>query len=234
MKLNESAVVCIILASCLFSGTTYLAAGNDLTSEANVTFKANTKPIRPVDPGEGEEIEANRPPTEGPLSINYASNLEFGKQKKALGEQVFYAQNDQITVASTKELKTVPNFVQITDLRGTASGWRLSVKQNGPLKKQNGAKLTGSSIVISAGNVESMYGFPDKPTGLKKNQLLLEDGQSHEILNAEPGTGVSTWNIYLGKSGDLSSGIRLIVPDEGVPEVGRYQTSLTWVLTDAL
>lgn len=79
MKLNESAVVCIILASCLFSGTTYLAAGNDLTSEANVTFKANTKPIRPVDPGEGEEIEENRPPTEGPLSINYASNLEFGK-----------------------------------------------------------------------------------------------------------------------------------------------------------
>ena len=234
MKLNERAVISIVAASCLFSGTSYLAVGNDLTSEANVTFKANTKPISPVDPGDGEEIEPNRPPTEGPLSINYASNLEFGKQKKALREQVFYAQEDQITVVSTKETKAVPNFVQITDLRGTASGWRLSVKQNGPLKQQNGAKLTGTSLVISAESVESMYGFTNKPTGLKENQFLLDDGQAHEILNAEPGTGISTWNVYLGKSGEFSSGVHLIVPHEGVPEVGRYTTSLTWVLTDAL
>lgn len=234
MTLNKKAMVSLIAASYLFAGTSYLAVGNDLTSEADVRFKANTKPISPVDPGEGEEIEQNRPPTEGPLSINYASNLEFGKQKQALREQVFYAQEDQITVVSTKETKAVPNFVQITDLRGTASGWRLSVKQNGPLKKQNGAKLTGSSLVISADSVESMYGFTNKPTGVKQNQFLLEDGQAHEILNAEPGTGVSTWNIYLGKSGDFSSGVRLIVPHEGVPEVGRYTTSLTWVLTDAL
>lgn len=234
MKLNKRAMIVILTASYLFSGASYLAVENDLTSEADVTFKANTKPISPVDPGEGEEIDPNRPPTEGPLSINYASNLEFGKQKKALAEQVFYAQEDRITVRETQESKQVPNFVQITDLRGTASGWRLSVKQNGPLKKQNGAKLTGSSLVISAESVESMYGFTNKPTGLKQNQFLLEDGQAHEILNAEPGTGVSTWNVYLGKSEDFSSGVRLIVPREGVPEVGRYTTSLTWVLTDAL
>lgn len=234
MKLNERAVISIVIASCFFLGTSYVAAGNDLTTEANLLFRANNKPINPVDPGEGEEIEPNRPPTEGPLSINYASNLEFGKQKKGRTEQVFYAQADQITVASTKETKAVPTFVQITDLRGTASGWRLSVKQNGPLQKQNGAKLTGSSLVISAESVESMYGSTNKPRGLKQNQFLLEDGQAQEILNAEPGTGVSTWNIYLGKNGEFSSGVRLIVPHEGVPEVGRYTTSLTWVLTDAL
>lgn len=209
-------------------------ANSEIRNRAEVEFKANSETVDPVDPDDGKTINPNKPPTKGPLSLNYASNVMFDKHKKTSKEQTFYAKADTITVSETDERKEVANFVQVTDLRGTATGWRLSVRQNGPLKKENGVAIVGGKLTVSARSIKSAYGFTNIPSKLSTNQVLSEDGQTHEIVVAEPGTGVSTWSIFLGDEEQTKSGISLTVPQGSVKETGVYSTSLTWFLQDVL
>lgn len=234
MKKNKILMISFSSLVLLGLAVNHVSADTDVSSNADVGFKANNGPVNPVDPGGDEDIDPNLPPTDGPLSINYASNLVFGQQKKTLEEQVFYASEDTITISETGIKKQTPNFVQVTDLRGTATGWSLLVKQNGPLKKENGVAIVGGKLTLSARSIKSVYDFKEVPSGLATNVVLSEDGQSHEIVKAEAGTGISTWSAYLGNAGDLTSGASLTVPNGAVKETGIYSTSLTWVLQDVL
>lgn len=207
------------------------------TTEGEVEFQANGKVINPIDPeGDGgETINPNKPPTAGPLSINYASNIHFGSQTKNKQAQVYFAQEDVIKVKHNQAEKSVPNFVQITDLRGSASGWTLSVRQDGPLKNPGGMPINGAKLTISVREVVSAYGFSEAPTGLKQEVSLTDDGQTtFQLVQAEKGTGVSTWSVFLGKSNEAESGISLKVPENEPQENGIYTTSLTWFLQDTL
>lgn len=234
MKKTNGLLITLSTLSLFIMPIQKVQAEGDVTSRADVQFVPNSEIVKPVDPGGGGVIDPNKPPTKGPLSLNYASDIAFGQHKKTRQEQLFYAQEDTITVTETSEKKQVVNFVQITDLRGTAGGWTLSVRQNGPLKKENGVAIIGAKLTLSARSVESMYGFKEAPSNLTIDQVLSEEGQAHEIVKAEKGTGVSTWNVLLGKSGQETSGISLSVPKAAVKETGIYTTNLTWILQDAL
>lgn len=233
MKKSKRLIIALCSLSFLGLATNQVLAV-DVNSEADVQFTPNSRPINPIDPGEGGDIDPNKPPTDGPLSINYASNIVFGAHKKTNDEQIFYATEDTITVSETGEKKQIPNFVQVTDLRGTATGWTLSVRQNGPLKKANGVAIVGSKLTVSAYSIGTLYGHQGVPSGLSKDVVLSEDGQSHEIVKAETGTGVSTWSAFLANENDPKSGVSLTVPKGAVKETGVYTTSLTWFLQDAL
>lgn len=106
-------------------------------SNAGVTLKAGgttvtppvdpEKPVDPVNPGPGPIT----PGTNGPLSIDFASNFEFGTQNISQSAQTYYAHpqilvddnsSDKGNVIGTREL-----YAQVTDLRGTGAGWNLSV-----------------------------------------------------------------------------------------------------------
>ena len=45
---------------------------------------------------------------------------------------------------ATDEVKEGPNYVQVTDNRGTEAGWSLKVKQEGQFKSTSGKELTGA------------------------------------------------------------------------------------------
>ena len=113
------------------------------------------KPVNPVDP---TDPDGPNPGTNGPLSIDYASSLDFGSIKSRIKNETYYARaqtylNDDGTAAM---LKTA-NYVQVTDNRGNNAGWRLTVKQNGQFKNENtlNQELTGSVIKLTEPAVKS-------------------------------------------------------------------------------
>lgn len=232
MMKHKSTLSLVILFSSLTLASTNALADNTVEGRSDVGFSSNNGIIQPVDPDEDIDIEPNYPPTAGPLSINYASSIEFGQHKRTLKEQTFYAKPDTVTIVSTQEKKEYPAFVQVTDLRGTGAGWTLSVKQNGGLKNTKGTELVGSELRLSAVKVESQHGMKGNPSLLANKQLLSDDTQP--VVKAEKGDGMGTWNIYLGQPKSDKQDIELKVPTKAVTEVGRYTTSLAWFLQDAL
>ena len=48
-----------------------------------------------------------------------------------------------------------PNFVQVSDNRGTETGWTLKVKQNGQFKTEANQELTAAKVTLSNGRVVS-------------------------------------------------------------------------------
>ena len=232
-KKRSSATKLLIIG--LIVGSAYMSQGvvfadQNVNSETDVMFKANNSVIPPVDPeGEGG-IVPTHPATTGPLSINYGSNVAFGSRKKTRRTQTFYANDDVIKKVSGEE-EVIPNFVQVTDLRGTGSGWRLSVRQNSPFTNAKGESLK-AQMTLAAVSVASPYGTANQPEGLASQELV--PGSLHEIVKAEAGTGLGTWNIYLGNLKDDSQNISLTVPNNQPKVKGKYSTTLTWFLQDVL
>lgn len=224
------------LCSLLLLSGPVMAEENVVDGKAKTEFKENGDILPPVDPekpGVEKPVVPVHPPTEGPLSINYASDIKFGKHVSSNKDLLLYAKEDTLTSVETGESTTVANFVQVTDLRGSAAGWTLSVKQSGPLVNEVGQLLQGSKLAIEVAAIDSHYGMPGAPSGIKQRQELREDGETFQLVKAEKGTGMGKWNIYIGSTSDVTKNVSLTVPGEAKAS-GKYHTQLIWQLQDAL
>ncbi|MBP1039417.1 WxL domain-containing protein [Vagococcus sp. BWB3-3] len=222
---------CVMTTAVAISPVT--ALGQDVGGNADTTFKANSNVIQPVDPGDDKEIIPVYPPTAGPLSINYASSISFGKQTITNNDRIFHADMDLFTQKETGETRQSPNFVQVTDLRGTGTGWVLSVRQNGPLLNEKGTSLAGATLSVSAVSVKAQHGQEELVMESVVKDLA-EDGSKQTILTTTAGKGMGTWNVYLGSESDVTQGVKLVVPKNQPKEGGKYFTTLTWLLEDVL
>jgi len=131
----------LLMGALLFSsilGVTSVHA-DDTTEPANytsngvITFEPDKDPTKPVDPTDPtkpvDPVDPTKPDgpddgTEGPLSIDYASSFNFGTQKIITTDKDYYAD-----IQTFKDGTTGPNYVQVTDKRGSQAGWNLSVTQ---------------------------------------------------------------------------------------------------------
>lgn len=86
------------------------------------------------------------------------------------------------TVGATDEVKEGPNYVQVTDNRGTEAGWSLKVKQEGQFKSTSGKELTGAAITFKNGNVVTASDS-GKPTG-PATITLNSDGSQSDVMSA--------------------------------------------------
>lgn len=134
MKLMQiSATTAMVLTLLVGGATTTIAAGNtggSATSKGAVSFKANTNPTDPIDPTDPTDpidpTDPVDPGTPGPLSLDYASNLNFDMNEISTKDEVYHA--TLVEVKDGESTREVPNFVQVTDKRGTNAGWTLEVK----------------------------------------------------------------------------------------------------------
>ena len=126
-----------------------------------------TDPVTPVDPG-GEPVT---PGTPGPLSIDFASSLEFGTQEIASGWKTYYAHPQMLSdedgnITGTREL-----YAQVTDNRGTGEGWTLAVTADSQLHLSGidpdvtpeataspGDYMTGAQIFYHGGRINNVNG----------------------------------------------------------------------------
>ena len=71
---------------------TFEAGDNEITPPVDPENPDPEKPVKPIDP---TDPEGPNPGTQGPLSIDYASSFDFGKNRISNKDQVYFARAQQ-------------------------------------------------------------------------------------------------------------------------------------------
>lgn len=227
---------------------------------AIVNFIPNDGPVNPVDPEHPKkDVEPVNPDgtlpeagTAGPLSLDFAPMLSFGKNKISTRDETYYATAQKLlNNSSTANGGHVPTWVQVTDNRGTLKGWTLGMKQNGQFKSVTTETiLTGAEISFrDAATTGSMAEFETPRPSFKESFSLNPDGMGvvENIMIAEEGQGAGTWTYYFGSGVNFMKSInpedpegallyrtdviKLTVPGSTNKLLEQYKTSLTWTLS---
>ncbi|MFS7404076.1 WxL domain-containing protein [Carnobacterium maltaromaticum] len=248
MKTTKFIALSAIVLTTLVNVAPALAAEDKTyTSNGIVEFVPSTDPTLPVDPTDPDptnpvvpidptDPEGPEPGTNGPLSIDYASSLDFGKNKIINKDEVYYANAQELTNG-----KFVPNYVQVSDNRGTNTGWALTVKQEGQFENKTTQHkvLTGSVIKLSNGVAASNQ--IDVTAPLSPSIELDASGAASNVMTAANETGSGTWvdrfgtvtaEEVEGETVQKNKAISLEVPGSTPKDAVKYSTQLTWTLTD--
>lgn len=134
-----------------------------------------------------------------------------------------------------------PNWVQVTDKRGTNAGWKLQVQQGAQfftIKDGVYKELKGAQITINNGTVATKT--DNKATApTTSNKIVLIPGEKNypgpaqDVMIAQKNQGMGTWVDSFGSATTGDKSISLTVP--GVSEKikgAKYLTELTWLLND--
>lgn len=217
-------------------------------SNSNINFVPSTsitKPIDPINPTNPtpETPEPEKPGTVGPLSIDFASNFEFGTQEITTENKVYMAK-----VQSYKDSQNItPTFVQVTDKRGSNTGWSLNLKQAHQFQAEEtlnkvleGAQLhfkKGTAVTNGKGKIPKTY------------EVILDpiNANYSKVMSAEVTAGSGTWVSRFGEIVDVKftnqqgeevvekrdSGVTLAIPGSSQKDAGvEYNTTLIWQLTN--
>lgn len=230
----------IFIGLCwLLCGPQVVAAADEtsLRSEGQIEFVPSTEitdPTDPTDPGNPidpiDPINPEEPPgsgTGGPLSIDFASTFYFGQQTITSQDRTYMAQPQRYRVDGVE--KVGPNFVQVTDNRGSAAGWKVVVKQADQFHTDQQVELAGAVLQLTNGRVVSASSAPP-PAGT--SQLRLTPGVEALILDARVGSGAGTFLLDWGHD-ETSAGqsIHLTVPGASAKYAEKYQTTFIWSLS---
>jgi len=258
MKKYKLAAGIALFSSILMAGGTVFADDNypkERNTNAQVQFTEDetvTPPTDPSKPGGEDEggngdvdpvdptkpTEPTEPGTSGPLSLDYASALDFGEQKISVKDQTYYAKPQLFRDkdGNIDKENPAPNYAQITDKRGGEKGWSLSVKQNGQFTSETeGKELTGAEITFNNGQTASASSS-DAPSTVKESFSLSPDGNGNaeQVMAASEGEGWGTWIYRFGDKDkdNIDKSIELNVPGSTQKDADTYKTSLTWSLSD--
>lgn len=245
MNMIKLGTMSALLISTAVLGGEIFAAEVSRNSNAVVVFEENTDPTNPVNPLDPDKpvlpVDTIDPDggipegTAGPLSIDFISSLNFGKQKISSVDQIYFAKPQLVKDIDGNSEEEVSLFAQITDNRGTLDGWSLSVKQNGQFN--NGAathsELVGAKIEFLNGEIASSS--VTIPSFINSSIDVTADGEgaSTVVMAASEGEGSGTFVYRLGNESSLKESAKLSVPGSTVKmKEATYRTTLTWTLND--
>lgn len=206
---------------------TYQSGGGTTTKPLDPLLPDPTKPVVPVDPTNPVGPPAG---TGGSLSLDFSSSIQFGEQAISTMDETYRAKAQAYTdVDGTK--KKGPNYVQVTDVRGTGGGWKLGVKQNGQFQTAQAQKLSGAELQFSQGNMISNISDSYAPTAIDSFTLPLDS--EINVITAGTDKGIGTW-LYRFGTDETTGGqaVQLKVPGKTVKYAKKYQTTITWTLKD--
>ena len=247
MKYNKIISLASVMALGLSMGAGVVSAagqdGGEYTSNGLIEFTPGEQPVDPVDPLDPEQPVDPTDPTDpegkpqpgtpGPLSIDFASSFNFGDNKITSKDETYYAGLQKYKDKDTdQELREGPNYVQVTDNRGTLGGWTLKVKQTKQFETDDSHKLEGAKITLINGNINTVS-ESTPATAVDKIEI---DNMNEDLLvmsakkDAGAGTFLTRWGDEdLAKS---KENVKLFVPGKAVKKKAQYRTSFVWTLTD--
>ena len=188
-------------------------------SEIEIGFLAPTTPVSPVDPEdpsvESGELGTGQP---GPLSLDWVPRLGFGTANE-ISPQI----SEHVTT-------TQKPYVQVSDLRGTGEGWKLTASLR-PFMQGAAESLKGSYITFETATTKTAAAAMTAPipaTGI----MLTSDNEEINIATAgsTENQGMGTWVIRWFSGED--NYIKLVVP-RSAATVGLHSTVITWTLHNA-
>ncbi len=203
--------------------TPTLVSASDVTSNGQVKFKldqSQTDPKNPLDPAERTR-QADRSYSawwqssgwhRGPLSIDFASSLIFGEAEISHEDATYYAKPQTFTQDDGTTVDR-PNFIQVTDKRGTFEGWTLKVKQENQfaVKDDPTKELTGAQLSFTNGNLVSSTDAQYAPKFQKSFDLIPGQAQIAPV-EAAADQGMGTWIYRFGDDKEMAKSIALSVP----------------------
>ena len=155
-------------------------------SNAEVTMQEGNQVTRPVDPSNPDQPklpdkdDSQGTGELGPLSIDFISTFEFGKQPISENTVVYKAKNK------------LP-YIQVTDTRGTDEGWQLTASIT-PFRDTENRVLKGAQLLLQNGQKRtSSSNVSEEPTVDKK--ILLDSEESQLVMQAKKGSGRGTWLV---------------------------------------
>lgn len=167
-----------------------------------------------IDPGEIAR-------TEGPLRIDFAPRLSFGLGKVAK-KDIVYSSHAQMF----KNILTPRgSFIQVSDYRGTATGWTLQVRQENQFQQESNAsaQLNGATISFDKAWTNSTFDKSIAPSVSKEIITMSNVGETYNIAEAKLDQGVGTWSIVFGASGenafDQENTLKPLTDEKGKPLV---------------
>lgn len=243
----------LTITGLILPAVTVSASAAEYHSNGQVEFIPNTDPIPPVDPEDPDptnpvdpidptDPEGPEPGTDGPLSLDYASSLDFGVNKISNKTETYYAKAQQYT----DKTEPTANYVQVTDNRGTNAGWILKVKQDGEFTSTTETVndiLSGAKLTLANGTPNSIS---TSVAPIATKPIVLTAGAESTVMQAAEGAGSGTWVNYWGTSeaiteedeeGNsvvteyLNKDISLEVPGATPKDSVVYKTKLVWTLS---
>ncbi|MBO0474726.1 hypothetical protein IGL98_001252 [Enterococcus sp. DIV0840] len=241
MKTSKLVMASILTAGALLSTNVavYAEEGNSgvieksIKSQGDVTFKIDDEKTPPVDPtNPGEEVEPEEPgeSTDGPLSIDHVSNLHFGEQLISAKAKTYYAKLEK--VKKGEETKEVPNYVQVTDKRGSNEGWYLSVQQDKQFTTGEDIELKGAILKLSNTQVKTTADNKSKAPSAVSEISLVPGGAGMSVIAANKDEGMGLWVGSFGNETTGENSVSLFVPGESAKQAAKYSTTLTWTLSN--
>lgn len=148
-------------------------------------------------------------------STKLPDNLDFGSHK------IQYKQDETYTASDSNNAQT-EGEITINDTRDSG-GWTLKVKQDSEFQHTDSTNLSdNTSLTIDIGTVtNSNSKLPSKLT----SSVLLQPNDEKKIAVAQTNEGSGKTVIPLSK-------FSLTVPKTSSKKVGKYNSSLTWTLSD--
>ncbi|EUJ16959.1 WxL domain-containing protein [Listeria aquatica] len=233
----------------------FAADGAEYQSNGVVQFVPSTgitKPMNPDDP-QGETITPvdpttpeglAEPGTSGPLSIDFASSIDFGTNEITARDETYYAKAQKFNQVDGSTGWT-SNFVQVSDHRGTNLGWMLTVKQEGQFSNADtqNKELVGAQIKFTDSQVVSNAEGMQAPDA--KDIVLDPAGAESTVMSAQIHKGAGSWIDKWGSVSEepategsdaeatkVNKAISLFIPGKSAKDAVQYKTKLTWKLSD--
>lgn len=218
-------------------GEVHFLEGNELPEIIEPGGEQPIKPFPPAQPG-----------TTGPLSIDFVSSFKFGTHEITTVDESYSAIAQEV-IDQHGTHHFMNNFLQVTDQRGTGSGWDLTVCQEAPLSSEEevdypvleGSFLKLTEPIIKAKASQKMTVTKKAPTSNK--EVIITPKVETLVLTADQGAGLGTWSTQWGatlfkeQNGmdpknkvSKTKSVQLIVPGKTPKSATHYQASLVWTI----
>lgn len=253
---STSVLVAALVAGPIFASTaSALSTGGDYKSDGYIKFEEGDNsttvtpvdPLAPVDPVVPKDPDGSDPEPggTGALTIDFASSLSFGTQKISSVDATYYAHAQWLTeIKGVTGDFTRPDYVQVTDTRGTWGGWTLTVAEEDQFKTAAGDVLTGAELKFTKGYTDGTT--TAVPSYVNATDFVVGTA-AQKILGAGVNQGMGTWVYGLGGNADYEEnggahlGLDAISTKSpitlkvvaGTNKAAVYRTNLKWSLTDA-
>ncbi|EOA4010345.1 WxL domain-containing protein [Listeria monocytogenes] len=249
----------------------FASAATSVTKDSKgiVKFDKSTTPDPdPVNPDPVDPDPVIPDPTDPPLGtdglwILAVSDWDFGTHNVSSlssGALNVHAADDTISTyvdangngqqdlpGEVSVTKKVTPCAQISDVRGTNTGWTLSVTGSAFKDSSTPAKtIPGAELTIPKSTVSSATSTAQAPTGYDSVTISMTGGAAVPVMaakdmqtatptNFNDDQGMGTWTDSFGSqavSATDTSKPKLSIPKNVVVADGTYQSTLTWTLSD--
>ncbi|EPC11816.1 WxL domain-containing protein [Lacticaseibacillus paracasei] len=224
----SAGLIAMTLAGVMLPITSVFAADEPIKKTSVGEVRVGVDPDNP-DPNNPDNPDGSK----DILSLVKVPDLKFKSvsvEQLATGQQTLPLTSNAVT---DKPVKNEPagnasdgnnqGLLNITDYRGTGAGWKLEA-QAGELKNAAGQKLAGSLLLAGVAKTDET---DNNPTAISQAELVLE------------GSGVQVWNAASGQGQGRNTGVFtsadtvLKLSQNTAAYGGKYQTAITWTLTNA-